>query len=103
MEKAIGRYHSATECLAEKYHRNVIKINQTMHEYNNNLKKFAYATNSAIYKKSANPYDGYDQKNLFRKKSNNHVVNKNKNYPNIRVNVGKLQNNEWFRSKVYQR
>ena len=85
MDKAIGRYHSATEHLAEKYRRNVHKINQSMHEYNNNLKKVAYRSNNLGYQKSVNPYDRDEQRDLFRKGNNRYAANKSKSYPKVRL------------------
>lgn len=104
MEKAIGRYHSATEHLAAKYRRNVTKISQSMHEYNNNLRKVAYSSNIDMYKQSVDPYDNRkDQRSLFRKKNDRYVASKSKSYPRTHVNVGRIQNADWFRRKVSQR
>ena len=102
MEKAIGRYHSATEHLAAKYRRNVGKISQSMHEYNKNLRKIAYSSNRAIYQKSINLSDREGQRGLIHKRNNRYLVNKSKTYPKTSVKVGKLPNDDW-RSTVYQR
>jgi hypothetical protein len=102
MDKAIGRYHSATEHLAAKYRLRVSKLNQAMHEYNNNLQKVSYSSDRG-YQQAVNPYDREERRDLFRKRNNRYVANKTKSYPKMRINVGRLQNDDWFRSKVYQR
>lgn len=103
MEKAIGRYHSATEHLASKYRNNVSKINQAMHEYNNNLKKLVHISDKSQYQESVNSYYRDGKRDLSYKKNNRYLLNKSKSYPKTRVNVGKIQNDDWFRRKVYQR
>ncbi len=102
MEKAIGRYHSATEHLAAKYCRNVNKINQSMHEYHNNLRKVAYSSNSE-YRQTEDLYGTNQRGLLSHKRKNRYAATPNKIYPKIRVNTGRFQNNDWFRSKVYHR
>jgi soluble lytic murein transglycosylase-like protein len=43
IDKAIGRYHSATGHLAQKYHLRVSKINEDMRQYKYNLKRYVTA------------------------------------------------------------
>lgn len=71
IEKAIGRYHSATEHLAVKYCRNISRINQAMREYNNNLRKACYSSRvPIIYKKPKGPYNKGTKMNSISKRSN---------------------------------
>jgi hypothetical protein len=100
MEKAIGRYHSATEHLAAKYRYNVNKINQSMYEYNANLRKVAYSV--SYNKRYLNSYRKSSSQDLFTKKNDRYVVSRNKN-SSKRINADKIQHEDWFGSKVYQR
>jgi hypothetical protein len=100
MEKAIGRYHSATEHLAAKYRYNVNKINQSMYEYNANLRKVAYSV--SYNKKYLNSYRKSSSQDLFTKKNDRYLVSRNKN-SSKRINADRIQHEDWFESKVYQR
>ena len=101
MERAIGRYHSATERLAAKYSYNVSKINQTMYEYRDNLRKITY--NVSYNKRYLDSYRKNSPQDLFSKKNHRYVVSRNKN-PSKSINGDSIhQYDNWFQSKVYQR
>ena len=100
LEKAIGRYHSATEHLAAKYRYNVGKINQSMYEYTSNLRKVAYSV--SYNKRHLNSYHKSSSQDLFSKKNDRYVVSRNKNSPKP-IHAERIQHDDWFQSKVYQR
>ena len=73
-----------------------------MPEYHNNLRKVSYASGGKR-QKFMNSYATFEKQEAFNKRNSRYAyaANKSKTYP--KVQGGKLQNNDWFRSKVYQR
>lgn len=108
IDKAIGRYHSATESLAKKYHSNVIKIKQNMSEYHDKLRYIATISNHNNNNKYANKYA-----NLYTKDTSKfHNTNlegdsvylpESKERPKlvkIKSRNGRIAGDNWYRRKV---
>ena len=76
------------------------KINQSMYEYNANLRKVAYSV--SYNKRYLNSYRKSSSQDLFTKKNDRYLVSRNKN-SSKRINADRIQHEDWFESKVYQR
>lgn len=98
IDKAIGRYHSATEALAKQYHSSVIKIKQNMSEYHDNLRKVVNNSNS----KSNKYADLYlpSNRDLYSRKLSDKNSYRTEKTHKARTRNGRISNDNWYKRKI---
>lgn len=101
IDKAIGRYHSATEALATKYHSSVIKIKQNMSQYHDNLRMIANSSSrkNNVNNKYADLYLPKNQ-NLYSKKFSDRNPYRPQKGNRLKTRNGQISSENWYRRKV---
>lgn len=102
IDKAIGRYHSATEELAKKYHSNVIKIKQNMSQYHDNLRRVTTISNHKTSYKNSRYADLYLPSNqaIYKKKFSDKSPYTTQKVSKVKNRSGKIPSDNWYKRKV---